>query len=127
MTRILIIDDDSQATDLLEKVMRMENFEAIGINDSRLAIQTIDTFRPDLIILDLMMPYFNGFQICNILQSDPRYAHIPIVIVTAMDDRESKSRAILAGASDYFSKPFMPDELAAAVRALIAKNARLKN
>jgi DNA-binding response OmpR family regulator len=122
MARILIIDDDKQATNLLEKVMRLERFDTVGVNDSRLTIQVIDSFKPDLIILDLMMPYLNGFQLCNILQSDPRYLHIPIIIVTAMDDSDSKSRAMSAGAKDYFTKPFMPDELSMRVKTLIFKN-----
>jgi DNA-binding response OmpR family regulator len=66
---------------------------------------------PDLILLDLMMPGLSGFDLCELLQKEPKFADIPIMIVTARDDAESRVRAMQAGAKDYILKPFDAEEL----------------
>jgi DNA-binding response OmpR family regulator len=73
---------------------------------------------PDLITLDLMMPGLSGFEVCELLQQDPKCANIPIIIVSARDDSESKGRAMRAGAKDYVTKPFDADELMHKIKRL---------
>jgi CheY-like chemotaxis protein len=76
---------------------------------------------PDLILLDLMMPEPNGFEVCKMLRADPNFAKTPIVIITAMDDNASKETAYSAGANDFLTKPFRMDDLAQTIQALIGK------
>ena len=122
MAKILIIDDDEQATILLEKVLAIKGHEATSINDSSETIQVANSTSPDLFLLDLMMPEPNGFEVCKMLRADPNFAQTPIVIITAMDDNESKETAYSAGANDYLVKPFRMDALAQAIDTLIGKN-----
>lgn len=119
MPKILIVDDDKQINFFLEKLLSMEGYEATSVNDSSMALQTANTFHPDLFILDLMMPEPNGFELCRTLRADPNFSQTPIVIITAMDDTDSKAIAFLAGANDYIMKPFRPDELARRMKALL--------
>ena len=121
MAKILIVDDDVHATTLLEKVLAIKGHKAISVNDSSETIQVANSTSPDLILLDLMMPEPNGFEVCKMLRADPIYAKIPIVIVTAMDDNNSKETAYGAGANDYLVKPFRMDALAQAIDALLNK------
>ena len=119
MAKILIVDDDEQATTLLERVLAIKGHEATSLNDSAETIQVVNSAAPDLILLDLMMPEPNGFEVCKMLRADPKYAKIPIVIITAMDDNASKENAYAAGANDYLTKPFRIDALAQAIDDLI--------
>jgi CheY-like chemotaxis protein len=119
MAKILIVDDDEQATTLLERVLAIKGHEATSLNDSAETIQVVSSATPDLILLDLMMPEPNGFEVCKMLRADPKYAKIPIVIITAMDDNASKENAFAAGANDYLTKPFRIDALAQAIDDLI--------
>ena len=121
MAKILIVDDDEQATTLLEKVLAIKGHQATSLNDSAETIQVATSTSPDLILLDLMMPEPNGFEVCKMLRADPNLSQIPIVIITAMDDNESKETAYAAGANDYLTKPFRIDALAEAIESLIGK------
>jgi DNA-binding response OmpR family regulator len=110
VSKILIIDDDVTMTELLKTLVRMEGHAPTAVNDSTKAMEIAGSVEPDLITLDLMMPGLSGFELCELLHQDPRFAMIPIVIVSARDDSESKQRALRAGAKDYVTKPFDADE-----------------
>ncbi len=119
MSKILIVDDDRQVTFFLEKLLQIEGYQPTAISDSSIALETARSVKPDLFILDLMMPEPNGFELCRQLRADPDFAHTPIVIITAMDDSDSKAIAFVAGANDFITKPFRPDELANRMRELL--------
>ena len=121
MTKILIVDDEIQATTMLEIILSASGYETISENDSSMAMQVADTVNPDLFILDLMMPEPDGFKLCRMLRADPKFAHTPILIVTALNDSDSQVVAYGAGASDYLTKPYHVDELTQRVKALINK------
>ena len=121
MSKILIVDDDKQITFFLEKLLSIEGYETTSINESSKAIEAANSINPDLFILDLMMPEPNGFELCRMLRANPNFSQTPIVIITAMDDSDSKAIAFLAGANDYIMKPFRPDELAQRMKAWIGK------
>jgi len=123
MTKILIVDDDKQATTLLEKVLTVAGYETTAVNDSTQAIHTALTLLPDLIVLDLMMPDPDGFKVCRMLREYPKFTLTPIIIVTALDDSDSKIVAFGAGADDYLTKPFHIDELTERVKDLLDKAA----
>jgi DNA-binding response OmpR family regulator len=118
MAKILIVDDDAQVTVLLGKLLTMEGYEAIAVNDSSKAHETATAVRPDLILLDLMMPDPDGFKLCRMLRSDPHFMFTPIIIVTALDDSDSRVVAFGAGANDYITKPFHSSELVQRIRKL---------
>lgn len=119
MSKILIVDDDIQATTLLAKILASEGYEAVSLNDSSRALQTAKSINPDLFLLDLMMPDPDGFKLCRMLRADPYFTHTPIIIITALDDSDSKAVAFGAGANDYLTKPFHIEDLASRVKALI--------
>ena len=121
MTKILIVDDDISATTLLSKIMLLEGYESAIVNESTKAVDMAAEVKPDLFLLDLMMPDINGFELCRILRSDVRFSNTPVVIVSAMDDAISKTAAFNAGANDYVTKPFFPDDLLGRIKALIKK------
>lgn len=118
MSKILIVDDDVTMTGLLEALMMMEGHQPTILNDSRKAIETATSMNPDLITLDLMMPGMSGLEICELLHQDAQLANIPVLIVSAKDDPESKMRAMKAGARDYVIKPFDVEHLIKKVREL---------
>jgi two-component system OmpR family response regulator len=119
MPKILIVDDDRQVTFFLEKLLQIEGYQPTALSDSTLTMETAKAVKPDLFILDLMMPEPNGFELCRLLRADPDFANTPIVIITAMDDSDSKAIAFVAGANDFITKPFRPDELANRMKELL--------
>ena len=121
MTKILIVDDDIQTTDMLKMILSAEGYETISENESSRAMQVANSINPDLFLLDLMMPEPDGFKLCRMLRADPNFAHTPILIVTALNDSDSQVIAYGAGANDYITKPYHVDELTQRVKALITK------
>lgn len=121
MAKILVIDDDATMTGLLKTLLMMEGHAPTAVNDSTKAMEIAGAVEPDLITLDLMMPGLSGFDLCELLHHDPRFAAIPIIIVSARDDAASKTRALSAGAVDYVTKPFDADELMQKIQELTSK------
>jgi two-component system, OmpR family, alkaline phosphatase synthesis response regulator PhoP len=121
MTKILVVDDDKQITFFLEKLLTVEGYQVTSVNESSKTLQIASEINPDLFILDLMMPEPNGFELCRTLRASPNFSNTPIVIITAMDDNDSKAIATVAGANDYITKPFRPDDLGQRLKKILAK------
>ena len=119
MPKILIIDDDIQTTKLLELLLTERGYETTSVNDSSRAIQVAKSTHPDLIILDLMMPEPDGFKVCRMLREDTQFIFTPILIVTALDDTDSKIVAFGAGADHYIIKPYDVDELSTTIATML--------
>jgi len=119
MTKILIIDDDIQTTTLLEMLLTERGYEATSINDSSSAIQVAKSTNPDLILLDLMMPDPDGFKVCRKLREDAQFIFTPILIITALDDTDSKIVAYGAGADNYLIKPYDIEELSDTIKRML--------
>jgi DNA-binding response OmpR family regulator len=119
MAKILIIDDDVQTTKLLESIVALNGHKAASVNNSMDAVEVAHSITPDLILLDIMMPGINGIELCKIFQSTSELKHIPIIIVSALDDIGSKRDAANAGAKDFLTKPVLPKVLANKIAALI--------
>ena len=111
MKKIMVVDDDKDATALFEDVLKAGGYLPVLLNESSKAIQVAKLEKPDLFILDLMMPEPDGFKLCRMLRKEPEFRHTPIIIVTALNDTDSRIVAIGAGANDYLTKPFRLDEL----------------
>jgi len=119
MTKILIIDDDIQATNLLEIILSERGYETVSVNDSSIAIEEALSAKPDLILLDLMMPEPDGFKVCRMLREETRFIFTPILIVTALDDTDSKIVAYGAGADSYIIKPYETEALFSTIKSLL--------
>lgn len=119
MTKILIVDDDKGATDLIEVILLSSGFEPVTVNDSSQAMAVAAEVKPDLILLDLMMPEPTGFQLCRMMRANPDFRTTPIIIITALDNTDSRVVAIGAGANGYLRKPFHVSELTEKVKDLI--------
>ena len=111
MAKIIVVDDDKASTALFEQVLLMNGYEVTTLNQSSRTIETANSFHPDLFILDLMMPEPDGFKLCRMLRADPLYRRTPILIVTALNDVDSRLVALGAGANDYLVKPFHINDL----------------
>jgi len=122
MAKIIVVDDDKASTDLFKQVLLMNGYEVITINESSKVMESATEEHPDLIILDLMMPDPDGFKVCRMLRADPLHRRTPIIIVTALNDVDSRLVAIGAGANDYLVKPFHIDTLYDSVEKQLNKN-----
>ena len=120
MEKILIVDDDEKVTSMLKKFLSAEGYQVTTINQSDKAIQVAGVILPDLFILDIMMPYPDGFTLCSMLRADQRFAKTPILIITALDNTNSKASTF--GANDYLTKPFNLDEISFRISFLLGKN-----
>jgi DNA-binding response OmpR family regulator len=120
MAKILIVDDDVLITGLMQSLVSIDRHEPYVVNDSTEAIDVAKSFNPDLITLDLMMPYLNGFELCSLLRADPQFARTPIIIISAKEDSQSRQMAFSAGANEYLNKPFNIDEFLSTIKRLTA-------
>lgn len=119
MSTILIVDDEPGARDTLEALLLPEGYKLEFASNGREALEKAEALTPSLILLDVMMPEMDGFEVCRHLRSRPLIAEVPIILITALDDRESRLRGIEAGADDFLSKPFDFNELRARVRSIV--------
>ena len=119
MPKIMVVDDDEDFTNIYKTTLNMKGFEATAVNQSTAAIEMAHLFKPDIFLIDLMMPVIDGFQLCKMIRQDPVVRNIPIIIVTALTDDESKEVALGAGANDYITKPFSVDKLKSRIDALL--------
>jgi len=119
MAKILIVDDDIEITSLFAAYLSTEGHKVTSVNQSSKAVQTALELKPNLIILDLMMPDPDGFKVCRTLRKFPSFARTPILIVTALSDEDSKIVAYGAGADGFLSKPFPISELGDRIKDLL--------
>jgi signal transduction histidine kinase len=122
MSIILIVDDDVTARETLTAMLEGEGYDLQLAKDGRQALEMLEQLQPDLILLDIMMPGMDGFEVCRRIRSAPPLAEVPILILTALDDRESLLRGIECGADDFLTKPADRRELVARVRTITRLN-----
>lgn len=121
MRKILVIEDERTSRKLLLKLLKDEGFEAIGAENGNTGLDLAKTQSPDLILCDIMMPDIDGYEVLSRLQKDPNTAMIPVICLTAQDDRADLRRGMELGANDYLTKPFTPAELLGAISTQLAK------
>ncbi len=119
---ILIVDDLVKVRQAMESLLVGQGYQLEFACDGKEALQKASTLLPDLILLDVMMPNMDGFEVCRHLRADSRLAEVPIVLVTALDDQESRLKGIEAGADDFITKPFDRAELRARVKTITRLN-----
>ena len=120
--RILIVDDNAIERSTLEALLGTEDYNLLALDNGQKALAAIDEFLPDIVLLDVMMPQMDGFEVCKRLRQNPQTADIPILLLTFLDDRESRLRGLESGADDFISKPYSRLELQARVRTIIRLN-----
>lgn len=121
-TEILIIDDDRVSLKTVERLLSRDGYQVRCAEDGAQGLQMARQFEPDLILLDVIMPGLDGFMVCQALREDPALAEVPIVMLTSLEDKTSRLRGLEAGADDFVSKPFVPEELRARVRTITRLN-----
>lgn len=116
--KILIVDDDMHIAELVSLYVEKEGFETKEVYDGREAIQVASAFQPDLILLDLMLPGMDGYQVCAEIRKTSR---VPVIMLTAKGETFDKVLGLELGADDYIVKPFDPKELVARVKAVLRR------
>ena len=119
---VLVVDDTPAGRETLEALLFSDAYDLHFASDGIQALEAAATLRPDLILLDVMMPGIDGFEVCRRLRANPVLTHVPVIMVTALDDRSSRLQGIESGADDFVSKPFDSGELRARVRTITRLN-----
>jgi signal transduction histidine kinase len=122
MSTVLIVDDEPSARETLVAMLEGERYDLELAKDGWQALQILDLLRPDLILLDVMMPGMDGFEVCRRIRAAPTLAEVPIIILTALDSRDALLKGIESGADDFLSKPVDRRELIARVRTITRLN-----
>lgn len=121
MAQILLADDDPLLGEIVQYRLEGCGHEVVVVGDGEAALAAVAARKPDLLILDSMMPAMSGPEVLQRLKSDPATAAIPIIMLTARKGQDNIVSALQAGADDYVTKPFMPDEFVVRVRAVLTK------
>jgi DNA-binding response OmpR family regulator len=116
---ILIVDDEPSNVDMLSQELSDEGYQILTALDGEEALIKVQEHPPDLILLDIMMPKVDGFTTCRILKGSGKTILVPIILLTALRSHEDRIKGIDAGADDFISKPFDPDELLSKIRSLL--------
>lgn len=126
MSKVLVVEDDESTQELIRFTLENKGFTVDAVNDGSLAIKQIRTNTPDVIVLDIMLPSMDGYQVCQIIKHNVLYQSIPIIMLSAKIKREDISKGLEHGADDYMTKPFEPEKLVEKVRSFAAKKPGLK-
>ncbi|MCF6285651.1 MAG: response regulator [Candidatus Hydrogenedentes bacterium] len=114
--RILVVDDEPDVVSLLERTLRADGFEVLTAFDGIGALDVIMAEKPDLVLLDIMMPMMSGYEVCAQVKSNPQTKDIPIVCLSSAHTPDARAQSLKAGAVELIAKPFFPDELLAQIR-----------
>ncbi len=117
--KILIVDDEPNNFDVIEAQLLEEDYELSYASSGIKALQRLALFKPDVILLDVMMPEMDGVEVCHKIKSDPQLSHIPIVAVTALNSKQDLARCLEGGADDFICKPVSSIELRARIRSML--------
>ena len=116
LKKVLIVDDSPAQVKLMQGFLEHEGYQPVGLNDPRRVEETIHTVRPSVILLDVVMPERNGFQVCRELKGSTEFQSIPVILVTSKDTASDKYWGQQQGADAYVTKPFTKDELLRTIR-----------
>jgi DNA-binding response OmpR family regulator len=121
LKKILIVDDDAFIRRPLEFILRKEGYEATTAVNGADCLEKVEQEVPDLIFLDVMMPGQDGFTVCGTLKRDERFAHIPVILLSARGQENDRKRGLDLGAADFMTKPYSPQELLRRVREILSE------
>jgi two-component system, OmpR family, response regulator VicR len=117
--KILIAEDESIMSSLIEHKLKQEGYEVKVTKDGYEALEATNSYSPDLLITDIMMPVTTGLELISLFRAKPGYAHTPILVLSSMDEEAIVLEAFTLGANDFLSKPFVPGELSLRVKKLL--------
>jgi len=120
--RILVVDDEESLTDLISLALRYEQFDVDVAHTAKAALLSLPVFRPDLVLLDVMLPDTDGFEVARRIAAES--PSTPVLFLTARDGTEDKIRGLTIGGDDYMTKPFSLEELIARIRAILRRTSR---
>jgi two-component system alkaline phosphatase synthesis response regulator PhoP len=121
MSRVLVVEDDADIGGLIAHYLEKAGYRSELVRDGGKALSRIEAFSPDLLILDLMLPGLSGIEICTAVRAGAKTGALPIIMLTARAEESERILGLDAGADDYVTKPFSPNELVARVRALLRR------
>ncbi len=124
-SKVLIVEDESSIRKMLRFALELEGFQVAEVSSGVEITRHIEEQKPALILLDWMLPSLSGLEIAKLIRNHKFHRNIPIIMLTAKDDEESKLTALESGADDYVSKPFSPPELVARIRAVLRRGPRI--
>ncbi len=119
--RILVVDDEIYIVHILEFSLTMEGYTVLTASDGQEALKTIEAERPDLVVLDIMMPSLDGYQVCRKLRQDDQFQNLPVILLSAKGRPVDREAGLEAGADDYITKPFSPRKLLEKIRELLER------
>lgn len=117
--RVLVVDDDQAIARLFRRLLSPDEYDVEAVPDAESAIQSVRTSHPDVVLLDVMLPGVNGFEVCRRLKQDRATRLTPVILITALDAREARIEGLESGADDFLTKPVDPHELLARIRSLV--------
>jgi DNA-binding response OmpR family regulator len=121
---VMVVDDESEMLSLLEIMLRRYGLAVMKAPDADLALHLVKSLKPDLFMLDVMMPGMNGFELCRELRATPHTAKTPVIIFSALDTPQSRKKAIECGANVFISKRALSDELSDQIHALLGNHSK---
>ena len=121
MATILIVDDEEPIQELLRFNLEKEGYKVYAAKDGSEALQRLEKEKPDLVVLDVMLPGMDGLEVCRQLRQNPRFRDLPVIMLTAKGEEIDKVLGLELGADDYMTKPFSPRELVARIRARLRR------
>lgn len=116
---VLVVDDEQAILDNLTMRLEHEGYNVLSALNGEDGLETAKSGKPDLVLLDLMMPGMNGFEVCKIMKEDEALRDIPVIVLTAKVDREARNGSLALGADDYIAKPYDSGELLAKIKGLL--------
>lgn len=118
--RVLVVEDDPVIQLLVSEVLRGESYDVWTADDGAEGLALVQEDPPELVVLDVMMPNLNGYEVLEQMRREPPSAEIPVILLTALNSDEDVARGFAAGANDFIKKPFQTEDLLARVKALLA-------
>jgi len=125
--KILVVDDDEDSRTLLAHLLKREGYEVATAIDGQDAVEKLPDTSIDVLLLDVMMPRMDGFAVCEALKKDPKTASLPVILLTARDDMETRANGMKLGVSDFLAKPVNKQELFQRVRTQIEAIGRARH
>ena len=120
--KVLVVDDDPQTLQLMSHIVRAQGYEVTTAISGAEALRQVSIARPDVMLLDVMMPEMDGIEVCRRLRANKNYADLPIVLLTAMAEPGDHADGLLAGADDYIAKPVDPASLVARIKSVLRRS-----
>ncbi|MGY2837717.1 response regulator transcription factor [Thermostichus sp. MS-CIW-41] len=119
MSRVLVVEDSQSQREMISKLLQENGFEVMTVEDGVEAVEAVKQSKPDLIVLDIVMPRMNGYEVCRLLKADPLTQKTPIVMCSSKGEEFDRYWGIRQGADAYIAKPFQPQELVGTIKQLL--------